>query len=83
MISILNNIKDKSEVQEEYNDPDIESEKSNHEENNEIISVPNAGDMKSETIDRTDFESIIVGYSEKDAVEKFVNNISIYETLER
>ena len=65
MISILNNnTKDKPEVQEEEDhDPDIENEQSEQEENTETITAPNTGEIKSETIDRADFESIIDGYS--------------------
>ena len=68
--------------EKEEDNPKNDDEKKNEVDKNVVIKN-DAGFLKKETINREDFESIIEGYSEKDAVEKFLINIYNYETLEK
>jgi len=84
MVSILQNVVEKPMVQEEQDfntDDEQNSEKDSN--TNSIIQNPNSAEIKSEIIEREDFASMIEGYSEKDAVEKFCNSILNYENIEK
>jgi len=84
MVSILQNVVEKPMIQEEQDfntDDEQNSEKDSN--TNSIIQNPNSAEIKSEIIEREDFASMIEGYSEKDAVEKFCNSILNYENIEK
>ena len=79
----INNKDDKNEIKEEDIIPEEEINDNNINENNNVIIKSDASILKNETISREDFQSMIEGYSEKDAVEKFLSNIYNYEYLEK
>ena len=90
IISMFNNIDNKQDILEEqdYNPDEQEINELNNNKEKEkekinVVNINNEGNIIKENINPEDFESMIDGYSEKDAIEKFLVNISNYENLEK
>ena len=84
IVSILQNTVEKPMVQEELDfNPDEDEKVEEDNKTNSVIQNPNLAEIKSEIIEREDFASMIEGYSEKDAVEKFCYTILNYENIEK
>ena len=86
IISKFSNVEDRAEVQEEDDfifdeNNSIEDDKEEKKEN--IIDSKKVRFIKNELISNEDFEQKIEGYSEKNAVDIFLNNILNYENLEK
>ena len=82
--SLLQNVPEKQMVQEEEDFNSDEEQRSDEDNKTDsVMQNSNAAAIKSEIIAREDFASMIEGYSEKDAVEKFCNTILNYENLEK